>query len=132
MPDALPLTGTLGEIAEHIGREAALALAQVYGGRTIYLPARVGPDHDIAKAIGFEAALSLVHAYGRGEMLVPMGPTGQLARSRLATVKAIADLSEQGKSVSAIARAAGVHERTVYRHRAGPAEDPNQMGLFED
>lgn len=132
MAETVPLSGILGEIAEHIGREAALALAQAYGGRTIYLPARMAPDHEIAQAIGYEAALSLVHAYGRGDFLVPMGPTGHYVASRMETAKRIAQLNEQGKGAGAIAREAGVHERTVYRHRAVGRPDPNQPGLFDD
>ena len=130
--DLVPLTGFLAELADLVGEPGARRLAQIHGGTRLYIPERLTPDHPLVTEIGYEAALSLVHAFKREHLEIPLGPSGAFARSIRSRREIVSRLDEQGKSAPEIARAAGVHSRTVYRHRAKGQSDPNQPGLFDE
>lgn len=125
-----PLPGILGEIAEVAGRDAALAIALVRGGRIIYIPtpSRLAPDHWIVQICGADAARAIAERLGGGEILLPLGPTG----SRADTVALIKTGIARGLSNAAVAALARVTIRTVKRHRATAraAENDNQLMLF--
>ncbi|MEQ8585231.1 MAG: helix-turn-helix domain-containing protein [Thalassobaculaceae bacterium] len=130
--DPVPLTGFLAELAELVGEKGARRLAQMHGGTRLYVPERLTPDHPLVTEIGYEAALSLVHAFKREHLEIPLGPSGAYVQSIRSRREIVSRLDEQGKSAPEIARAAGVHSRTVYRHRAKGRPDPNQPGLFDE
>ncbi|MFK5979757.1 MAG: helix-turn-helix domain-containing protein [Rhizobiaceae bacterium] len=132
MKAALP--GLLAEIAKVAGDKAALAVAAEKGGTRAYFPARPTSEHWLSKAIGEDKAKlvgrELSSGHGGIELLVPMGPKA----SRIAVWQKISDMIEAGYSKPDIARACGVHERTVQNHRNDKVvtleNSLNQMDLF--
>ena len=42
-----------------IGTDGVIALAEAFGGRRLYVPEKLGAEHDITKAIGEDAARKL-------------------------------------------------------------------------
>lgn len=62
--DTLPLVGVLAELEGAVDREAALALAGRYGGRRVYVPETVTPQHPLARCIGESGAVWLCNTYG--------------------------------------------------------------------
>lgn len=122
----------LAEIAEVAGEEAALALAQAYGGVRIYIPPTVDADHWISKLIGHEAALRVCDRLTAGlagrRVDLPLGPTGNNATFR--AMQAHADrMIIAGRSERDIAMATGYTTRQVRRRRAAIRDD-RQMNLF--
>lgn len=110
------LTGILNEIADVIGRDAALKLCAARGGTRAYIPSSVSNDHWLALTIGIENAKKLAGHYSsshfsitankirkRGsQIVIPLGPRPPLPVG----------------SASKVARELGVTERTVHRRRA--------------
>lgn len=111
------LPGLLAEIADVAGVDAALAIAAAKGGTMAYFPAYPDANHWLCQAVGEEKAKLIARAVctGRGglELLVPMGPK----RSRIEVWRKISDMIAEGHSKTDIARACGVHVRTVQNHR---------------
>jgi DNA-binding NarL/FixJ family response regulator len=121
MSDALP--GVLGEIASVAGEAAALQLAAEKGGTRVYIPARCSEAHWLVNCVGRAAAEKMCAHFAvegkRGaEIMLPLADAGAFPRFRRAMARRIHQLDRQGKSSSEIARAAGVNQRTVHKHRA--------------
>jgi hypothetical protein len=108
------LPAVMAEIAEVAGPDAAWTLARAKGGQQVFFPAKARPDHWLAKLVGFDAAKKICEHFsvgGRGDdILIPMASA---ARRNQALRQALA----QGLKVDQAAAAAGVHRRTVLRHR---------------
>lgn len=116
-------TGKLAEIADAAGVAAALKLVQALGGREIKLSAR--PTGKLAQIVGAEAAKAIVAAIGNEKIVVPMANLrGQRGRR-----EAAARLFESGLSVSKVAGAVDVHERTAFRIKA---RQPKTAPLFDE
>lgn len=116
-------TGRLAEIAEAAGPAAALQLVRELGGREIKLSAR--PGGKLAGIVGAEAAAKIVAALGNEKITVPMANLrGQRGRR-----EAAARMLDAGASVSQVAGAVDVHERTVFRVKA---ETRTAGPLFDD
>ncbi|MDD2870103.1 helix-turn-helix domain-containing protein [Neomegalonema sp.] len=120
------LPSSLRLIAEVAGREAAVSLAQDYGGSQIYINARLDLDHPLVRSIGMEAAASVLEAMGPGRMEVPLW----LASHNHKIARRIVEMLALGRSEAQIARALGCHIRTVRRHRARQGGHAAQMDLF--
>jgi len=119
MTDTL-LPGILGEIEEVAGLAVALQIAAAKGGATAYFPSveRLTEDHWLIGAVGWEAAETLCRHFGgraNPQLKIPLGPAGSRGKLWAAIRKGLA----QGKSAAEIARALGVDEKTVRRHRTG-------------
>ncbi len=111
------MTGVLSEIADMAGAEVALKIAAVAGGRMAYFPMEknLAPDHWLAVAVGMEAARAISRRYGGGKVMIPLGP----GADRFSRIRRIIHAGiKRGLSASRIARLAGVHERTVFNHKA--------------
>lgn len=121
--ESLPIV--LQQVAEALGIAVALRLAMDFGGREIYIPARVKEDHPLVKSLGLSAARKLIQLFSPGAIEIPLGPTTFDARM----AAAIKDRLEHGESEAKIARALRIHIRTVRRHRAKLRDD--QPKLFE-
>lgn len=108
------LPAVIAEIAEVAGMDAAWTLARAKGGQQVFIPAKVKPDHWLAKLVGHEAALRICEhfsANGRGDdILIPMAVA---SRRHEVLSRALSD----GATVDKAAALAGVHRRTVFRHR---------------
>ena len=70
------LPGVLAFIADEICVELAVRLAELKGGREIYIPKNPGPETSLAKLIGLENARQLFKLLGSGKLLVPAGNIG--------------------------------------------------------
>lgn len=103
------LTGKLGEIADAAGPAAALQLVRALGGHEIKLSAR--PNGKLARIVGREAAEAIVEALGAAKITVPMANLKGQAGRRAAAAR----LLDSGASVSEVAGAVDIHERTAFR-----------------
>lgn len=128
------LPGILGEIAEIAGKDAAYAILHARGGTRITIPSTPPADHWLTKLIGSEAATAICNHFaqssasgGRAGMVteIPLHNTSLQKAAR----RRIADELRSGKSASAAAREAGVHERTAWRVKA-KLRDDSQGELF--
>ncbi|MBN9334697.1 helix-turn-helix domain-containing protein [Devosia sp.] len=126
------LPQVIAEIAEVAGPDAAWALAAARGGQQVFIPATVKPGHWLADLVGLEAAEKICghfSANGRGDtILIPMAT---LARKREAIARALSG----GAKIDQAAGMAGVHRRTVFRHkrrRTEAADRPTDQGDFFD
>lgn len=116
---AYALPELLAEIADVAGLPAALAVAQVKGGRRTHFPAKCPDDHWLVVAAGREAADKLcehfrVNHKGGITLLVPLGPTKLYDRARFHALA----LMERGRSVNDVAREIGVSARSIEHWRA--------------
>ena len=113
------LPGLLAQIAAVAGFNAALKVAEAKGGIHAFFPARPAPDHWLSLVVGHAEAVAICAAVapGRGgiELLVPLGPKS----SAVARWRRVDMMIKDKASVPAIARALGMHERTVQYHKAG-------------
>ncbi|PZA12447.1 hypothetical protein DNX69_10750 [Rhodopseudomonas palustris] len=134
------LPDLLATIAEVAGLDAALQIADAYGGTRKQVPAHL-PDgsHWLTDCVGRQAAEKICDHFRQGTagggfggayLTIPLGPAGAVAAARRRMAKALAD----GKSASEAARIAGMTERTAYRARSrarkGGGWDDNQSELF--
>lgn len=126
------LPQVLAMIARAVGRAAALAFADRFGGGAIYVPRpeAIRQDHEWAILIGLEEARLLAIALSPGETWrVPHGPRGASAMARAE----IRRMRAAGVTIREIARTVRVDERTVYRELARAprqARDEGQGDLF--
>lgn len=126
------LPGVLRQIAEVVGEDAALAIADARGGTQVYIPPRPAAGHWLIKLIGRERADKVCDhlTCGVGPLRVdlPLGPTGYCMTGR-AKVDA---LLAEGHSESHIARITGYTIRGVRKRRAmlGQVKDDRQLTLI--
>lgn len=123
----------LQRVAECCGAGVALRLARTYGGREIYIPTPESIDegHHLAVSLGLASARQIADTLSAGKITIPMGPTA--TRERRA--EAIRRMRLEGRSNPQIARALGIHLRTVeLRHQVdrnlGKANSDN-LDLFD-
>lgn len=121
MNDAdLPL---VDQAAALIGPEAWGSLLRVFGGKRLYIPARIGASHPIAVAIGQEMADRLAYAFPQNYLEIP------IAAQRRARIRA---LLGQGLDAGAVARIVGCTRRHVQAVKAESAiADIRQGRLFD-
>ncbi len=120
----------LAEIADLIGLGEALTLAAELGGRSVYCPLSAdqagGIGARLVELIGTDKAAAFCAQYGGGEIVIPTGRSVRLTAE-------VARLTEADYSAARAARALGVTERTVWRHRARIRDDePALPDLFLD
>jgi DNA-binding NarL/FixJ family response regulator len=111
------LPDLLEEVANAVGVEAALKLAAARGGTKVYIPSKVTDSHWLSLLLGQGPAQALCSAITSDQsglhFEIPMGPSrDQVSRWRL-----LHELIDKGLPTMEIARACGVHMRTVKRHR---------------
>ena len=99
------------ELAELLGPEGLRALSKARGGRRARIPKTVPPGHWLERAVGAELAERLAFRYGGCRIYIHM-PGGRDPRE---TRQAVLELRSRGWSVSRIAEAVGVSDRTVWR-----------------
>jgi hypothetical protein len=134
MTSSLP--GVLGEIAAVAGDAAALNLAARVGGTRVYIPARVDDSHWLTECVGRRAADQICKHFAidgrRGQRLdVPLA-AGTYSQVKRMIAKRVHELDRKHMSSRAIARAVGVTQRTVHKHRAahrgGGHDDDDKQG----
>lgn len=119
-----PLPQLLAEIADRLGREAALKLAKKLGGQRVRVPKHPRVSSPLVEAVGMETALALADLYGGELVIVPMAAALSAAARRRA-------IANDGRSANTVAAAMGCHVNTVYRLRRGARIDPRQIDLFK-
>lgn len=125
------LPALLVEIAEIAGLEAALTLADRYGGNRVYIPRHAHDGHWLTLCVGRHAAdLICAHfAHPSGiELELPRGPALNRAERQARLRKLIA----QGLTSTEITRRLGITRRTVTRNRTALIEefDGRQLDMF--
>lgn len=127
------LPGLLGDIADIVGAELALEIARSHGGTRIEIPPRANPDHWLSKLVGMEKAdqicrgLATMDADGKlvgvRREILPLGPSSIIKAARRRAKAAL----DSGMSAREAARASGLHERTIFRLKAGKNEDQGEL-----
>ncbi len=125
----------LDDIRELVGDEVADKLIAEAGGMRISLPrpSALTPNSRISRLIGYEDAKRIVDAVcpasvGVAQFTVPLSVHSRQQRTnqRLSEL-----LSRDGLTSNDVARLAGVHVRTVYRHKARMRRDGEYVGTPE-
>lgn len=109
----LSRTSLIGDITRVIGIQATLHLARDFGGRRVYIPAKVSSRDQIARSIGVGAAARLARLYGGDRVMIPAHPDRALRRAQIIALR------RRRLSVSRIARMLGCTERYVYKVLSG-------------
>jgi len=65
------MTASIYEVSRIIGQEAADELVMAYGGRRLYVPARIRQGHPLAMRLGQGPATLLAQAFGGDYIDVP-------------------------------------------------------------
>ena len=131
MDDLNDLPQSVREIAEVIGREAALLLIgrlpvcyRDAGKKSpkviLYVPKRLPPDHQLVEILGYPTAQKLVDAFG-GEILYPANCRAILAHQRN---ELVARMLDGGARPAIVAELFGMTERNVrnLQRKAKPSE----------
>ncbi|WP_107495304.1 helix-turn-helix domain-containing protein [Thalassobius sp. I31.1] len=105
------LPGVLAQIAEEIGVDVAVRLAETRGGREVYIPHSPDENSKLAQLVGLKAAREISDLLGHGHLRVPCGNIGGASGRRTR----IEELWRLGLSQSQIAAEVDVHTRTVER-----------------
>lgn len=109
--DALP--ELLGQVVEISGEEAAIRLADRYGGTRMYVPSREHLDerHPLVVLVGKEAAEAISERWAGLHLEVPLGSDV----TRLLRNLEIKRMSDSHRSAGSIARRFGMTRRSVLR-----------------
>jgi hypothetical protein len=111
------LIGVLVEIASVVGEDATWALVDRFGGQEIWVPSpeRIEPGHPIAQALGIDTARRFCRRFEGPRLLIPIGMPHGLRRA--VDAQRVRELVAEGRPAASVARDAGCHLRTVWRHR---------------
>lgn len=96
--------GLAEDLGAVIGFSNTLLLCGTRGGKNIYVPEQVTPDHWLASQIGPQAFKAIVAEWGGETITVP----GLADFGRYQRIRRCAELLCAGRSLHAIARATGV------------------------
>lgn len=121
------LPPVLARVAEACGRGAALRLASEFGGTVIYVPKKAQPSSPLVRTIGAAAVEMMIAEFGHGNLEIPLGPFGLRRDTHRAIRRGLAQQRSQAK----VARAVGVHHRTVRRH-AQRLRSEEPLPLFDE
>lgn len=131
MTSSLP--GLLGEIADIVGPEIALTIAQSHGGTHVSIPPRAEAGHWLTELVGMEVSDQICRGLailedgrlkGVRREVLPLGPASILKQARRRASHAL----NEGASAREAARHSGLHERTIWRMKA--KTDDDQGSLF--
>lgn len=103
----------ISDITRVIGMRATSHLARDFGGRRVYIPAKVSSRDQITRSIGLGAAARLARSFGGDRVMIPAHPDRVLRRAQIVALRTA------GVSVSRIARTLGCTERYVYKVLSG-------------
>ncbi len=122
------LPPVLADIARVAGLRAAILIGSHKVGR-IYIPTidRLAEDHWLAQLIGMAEARAICIGLGHGPIDIP--PSVQWRSRRRRQWEAIRQMTDEGASLTDIARALGVDRSTARRGRKRPP--PPTLPLFD-
>lgn len=109
--EADELPGLLAQVEAAAGRDVALLLADLHGGRVLYIPQEPAAESLLAQAVGLDAAIAIRHAVGWGQVRVPAATRLQAGRRRTLVLT----LHAQGVSQQRIAREVRISVEWVRR-----------------
>lgn len=115
--------GIMEDLGAIIGCQATNRLIAVFGGASLYVPARIDADHPIARVTGLSAAARLAEAFG-GETLANLPDNEEFYRLR--RVRQVAGLLRGGLSPREISTMVGVSAKQIGRYRA----EAEEIGLI--
>lgn len=128
------MPGVLGEIAELVGLEAALRIAEAKGGTRAFISRRPKPDNWLVLTVGQEIADQIAEHFSTGrsgiEIEFPAGPTASYIRQRRARAQRMEALVKEGLSTDRIALEVGLNRRNVNRFKAKLRSDDGDQGNF--
>ena len=116
----------MARITEVAGWDAAVKVVGYWGGRTMYVPDSMGPDHELAAVIGYEPALCLVAEYGGQTLAVPAMSSSIDSYRRAGLAKALKRYEVPNRL---IALALKVSEKRV-EQMVGKPQNEQQAGLM--
>ena len=110
--------GFIDAVSDKIGATAALILAALFGGASLYVPDKPSIDHPIGRAIGLDAMEILCAVWG--------GQTIELPRldgfDRMRRISAVSTLLSLGISPHHIAKCLGITYQQVKNYRTQAEE----------
>ncbi len=118
-PDRAWLSPLLNRIAAVAGERAALILGAEKACERIYIPERLEPDHWLIALVGAEPAAAIAAEFGGQKLDIPPALAGQKRQRQ----RAIAKMTERGRSINAIAKTLGIARSTVKDHRKRLRDD---------
>lgn len=124
------LPATLRALADVAGLDAALAIAERYGGRRVKLPSRYRPGSWLDEVVGEKAARAIVEHFGTQPLDIPLGSNGTYAQMRRQMNARFEELEAEGASAARIASELGITDRAVRLRRAARRSDDGQGSLF--
>ena len=65
-----------------LGEEGLILLAEKFGGRRLYVPGDIKPDHPISQALGADRAKKLAQLYSPAQIRVPLARTARARHYR--------------------------------------------------
>lgn len=133
--EAFAMPGALGEIAELVGLDAAVKVAEAKGGTRAFIARRPKPGSWLVQAVGQEIADRIAVHFTNGragiEIEFPVGPAGSYVRQRRARAQRMNALTQEGLSSDRIAREVGITRRNVNRFKAKLRDDDSSQGGFD-
>lgn len=130
------LPGILAEIADVAGVEAARTVARIKGGARAYFRLNPPDDHWLVQAVGREKADLICAAIGNSHAGVEYDVPMAVYWNRPQLWREIQKRLDAGQSKPEIARALGVHHKTVQAHKNGrrsTVQDAiQQIDLFDN
>jgi hypothetical protein len=117
--DIEQLPGSLGDVVDAIGVDAALRLVECLGGTRLYVPERMTPEHPIVALLGHKNAYALANQFGGDQIILPRCVAAMRA-IRDATIR---ELRSGGVSTKRLALNHGLTERQIYAILAGGSEE---------
>ncbi|MEW5763693.1 MAG: Mor transcription activator family protein [Acidobacteriota bacterium] len=103
---------TWDRILHRIGATPTRALMERFGGRRLYIPARIPADHPLREILAPQACDLLCREWGSSILHVPrLGSLGQREERKQAILDALA----AGAPIASVAARFGVSERWVYQ-----------------
>lgn len=112
------------ELLAMLGEDCFVALAQSFGGTRLFIPQKLGEDHEIVVAIGAEAAQRLSRRCAGATIRIPLAREERALHYR-----------SHGLSNAAIARKLGITETGVeklfLRRKDAPAKGSALQATFD-
>lgn len=107
----------LQEITDVISFDAAIKIAEAFGGQRISVPGKVHQGHVLVAVLGMKDAVAFCHYFTGGSRVhldVPFGPTSHKAQREARIAKMVA----LGKSANEIAKASQMTRRNAFHKKA--------------
>lgn len=124
-PEQLP--GSLNDVIDAIGIDAALRLVEHLGGTRLYVPERMTPEHPIVALLEHKQAYALAEHFGGDQIILPRC----VAAIRAMRDDTIRQQRNGGASTKALAIKHGLTERQIYAIlAAGEPEESLQQELL--